>query len=600
MRLRHLFLILTAALLLVSAIVALAACAETPAETTTPESTDAAAEPDATTVADTTGAADPETTEAEPLGSTAESGTLPSPETTEKPGASGIPEIVTRDPNETTAPEVTTEPEPDIPEPSDLIDRYDEVALTMTKVWDLANYVDSNSVNCRIIQGGCTDGTYLFVAFNDGKSSSSDSISAIRKYNIETKTLVNTYENLKISHCNDITYNPVTNELLMVHNSPDREHVSIYDADTMTFKRMITLENLEIYSMAYDPYEQCYWVGISRCYKFAKLDFNFKQIGETYEGVETGYTKQGMDIDSKYIYFLQYGTNCIMVYDKKGNFVEKLLLPKASNEPENICHIGDDFYVAYLESSKGGTMYLVEITEKLPDPVEVEMESFMTLPSYTDAAGTVYAMPQGVCSDGTYLYVAFNKDGKSVIRKIDPSTKTVVGTYEGLSAGLTNDLVYNPKTDRILAVYNGNERKKVAVYDADTLSLVETVTLSRDIYAMTYCEKENCYFVGLSGGYTYAKLNASFEMVGGEITGPDLGNTKQGMYCDGTYFYMVMSKSNAIAAYRVSDGAFVGCVALPETENAAQSLCKIGDTFYVVYHASEGGAIIYTAEITVV
>ena len=475
----------------------------------------------------------------------------------------------------------------------------------MTEIWSIPNYVDSNGTNCRVVQGGCTDGTYLYVALNDGQSKSDTSISAIRKYEISTRKLVETYENLKISHCNDMSYLPKTNEILMIHNTPDREHVSIYDAETMTFKRMITLENLEIYSLSYDPYEECYWVGISNSYTFAKLDLDFNLVGNIIEGVSTGYTKQGMDVDSKYIYFLQFGTNCIMVYNKEGAFVKKLLLPKADQEPENICHIGDDFYVGYYKSSSGGSMYLVELGEgtnsTVKEPFLVTMTSKGSIPTYTDASGEAFTSAQGMCTDGTYLYVALNNSAqsKSVICKVDPETAAVIATYEGIAASLSNDLAYNSVTNEILVVFNGSAKKKVAIHDATTLAHKRTVDLPFEIFALSYNAADGYYYAGVTGTYDFARLDGSFREVGSRITGAIVGRTKQGIYTDGTYAFLTLSASNGLSVYRLSDGAYLGTRDLPVTANALQAMCKIGSTYYLVYTKSGGGATIYAATITI-
>ena len=517
---------------------------------------------------------------------------------------SSVGEETTTEADDTTAEDGTTEsektdpPAPD-PDPASLIDSFEEFSLEMTEIWKMSPFTDKNGVKCHVVQGGCTDGTYIYVASNDGQSKNDQSISVVRKYHIETQKLVAVYENLKISHCNDMTYNPETKEILMVHNSPDRQHVSIYDAETMTFKEMITL-HLEIYSMSYDPYEQCYWVGISNCYNFAKLDFSFKQIGDIYEGYASGYTKQGMDIDSKYIYFLQYKSNCIMVYNKAGQFVRQIDLPKTAYEPENICHIGSTFYVGYYQgSTAGGMMYRTEIVEKKPDPVKVTMQQLTTLPSYTDASGNAFTMAQGMCTDGKYLFVAMNNSNirQSIIYKLDPKTGSVLTTYENISADLTNDLVYNPKTKQIIAVHNGNSATQISIYDAETLAFVKTVTLDRKIYAMTYSASEDCYYIGISGGYTYARYDSSFKQIGSVISGPNLGNTKQGMDCDGEHFYMIMSKSNSLGVYTL-DGTHIALITLPASADAAQDLCHIGDTYYIIYAGTNGGGVLYTATIT--
>lgn len=488
----------------------------------------------------------------------------------------------------------------DDPEPSDHIEADNEITLNMSAFATIETFYDANDVHCRIVQGGCTDGEFLYVAINDGQSKNPDSISAIRKFDISTGKLLATFEGLEIAHCNDMTYNPETSEILMIHNSPERNIVSVYDADSLEFKHEITLD-LEIYSMAYDPYEECYWVGISYGFTFAKLDFDFQQIGEIYEGYESGYTKQGMDIDSKYIYFLQYKENCIQVYDKSGAHVRQIDLPKTSHEPENICHIGDTFYISYLES-KGGTVYRTTFTEDAGVSIDVEMSKLMTFETYTDDDGMLYETSQGMCTDGEYLYVALNNDKsanyRSIIYKIDPKSKEIVATHEGIKAGLTNDLVYNPDTDEIIAVHNGNTRSIISIYDADTLAFVKDVTLYTDIYAMAYDSVQHCYWIGISGGYDFARLDADFKKIGTVYPGQNVGNKKQGMDCDGENLYFTLSDVNHLAVYR-TDGTYLGVVALPVASDYVQDICRVGDTYYIVYNVSSAGGAIYTATVTI-
>lgn len=527
--------------------------------------------------------------------------TLPAPTETGDPA--GTDESASAE--ETTAPEgdATTEEQPPVtvpggPEPADLIDRYADFELSMESVWSIKTHTDANGVNCRVVQGGCTDGTYLYVALNDGGSQNANSISAIRKYHIASRSLVATFENLKIAHCNDMTFNPETNEILMVHNSPERQVISAYDASSLEFKRKITID-LEIYSLSYDPYEQCYWAGISYGFTFAKLDFDFQQVGDIYQGKETGYTKQGMDIDSKYIYFLQYNRNTIIMYNKAGEFVKEVPLPKTNKEPENICHIGDSFYIGYYESG-GGTMYHVTIGEKgvtKPDPVTVTLEKIGTLPTYTDSKGNTLSMAQGMCTDGTYLYVAMNNGDKglSSIHKIDPKTGSILATYDGMKAGLTNDLTYNPNTQEIIAVHNGTEKNKISVYKASDLSLVKVVTLDLDIYAMAYDSTKNCFIVGVSNGYNYAYLDLNYKKTADITPGKSFSNTKQGINSSEDGFCLILSGDNTLAWYR-PNGTYLGIGQLTGLERSAQSICNIGDTYYIVSSNNSGG-FLYRATI---
>ena len=488
------------------------------------------------------------------------------------------------------------------PEPADRIDDAENLYLSMTKIADVKPFTDNNGVYCRIMQGACTDGTYYYVVINDGYSSNADSISCIRKYNLATGELVATFENLHIAHANDLCYNPVTNEIIAVHNNPVRQLISILDADSLEFKRQVTLD-LEIYAMAYDPFENCYWVGISYGYNFAKLDTDFKQIGNEYSGVETGYTKQGMDCDSKYVYFVQWDVNCILVYDKQGDFVKRIDLPAVTEpEPENIFHIGDVFYVGY-NSGAGGAMYKVVLNAPKPPEISVSVQELTELPRYTDGAGTLFKMAQGSCSDGTYIYLAMNTntegDYRSVIYEIDPQTGAILATFEGINTGLTNDLTYNSITNEIAVIHNKPGARKISILDPATLTEKRVITLSFDVFSIAFDPTTGDYLLGISGGYNIARVSGEdLDQRIATYAGVNTGSTKQGMDCDGTYIYCVQSTSNNLAIYTV-DGTYVGSYALPEGVGTAQSICHVGNTFYIGYDNSSAGGMLYAVTVTV-
>lgn len=245
--------------------------------------------------------------------------------------------------------------------PSNHISADGELEVKMTKLYEIPQMYDSNGVRCRIIQGACTDGEYLYTCLNDGKSSGA--ITAIVKTELRTGKVVATYENKLIDHANDLTYNPKTNEIIAVHNAPYRQKISIFDADTMELKEVKTVRH-EIYSIEYDEDGDCYWVGISHGYDYARYDTTFKKYAE-YKGYANGFTKQGMDADDKYVYFVLYNTNCIAVYTKDGEYVRQIDLPVTSGEPENISHVGDVFYIVYNNTAwNGGIVYETTIREK--------------------------------------------------------------------------------------------------------------------------------------------------------------------------------------------------------------------------------------------
>ena len=230
--------------------------------------------------------------------------------------------------------------------------------VTLTSV--LAGAV--NAVDgCKVIQGGTTDGKYLYVITHNGdKTINAESI--LQKIDIKTMKTVARSERLRVSHGNDIVYKKNTNELLVVHCYPDGKMVSVFDADTLKFKRKIELP-ISIYCMSYDESLDCYWVGVSGGDTFAKLDADFKFV-KRYMSQMHDYVTQGMDCDDTYLYFVRYKKNCVIVYTKDGGYVGEYPLT-FPGEPENICHIGDYFYVVGNNSNwSGGVILKVKLSAK--------------------------------------------------------------------------------------------------------------------------------------------------------------------------------------------------------------------------------------------
>lgn len=485
-------------------------------------------------------------------------------------------------------------------EPSDHISKNGDVKVTMTEIFKISDHTDSNKVHCRIVQGGCTDGTYYYVALNSGGNSTS-SITAILKYEIATGKLVRKFENLKVAHANDMTYNSDTKELLIAHHEPTPKRISILDPETMKVKRVVDIQT-NIYAISYDPHEKCYWAAPAFSYTcFVKLDLNFKQVGEIFKGFETGYTKQGMDVDSKYIYLVQYKTNSIIVHDKAGNFVRKIVLPKTSYEPENIFHIGDVFYIGYYKSKAGGMLYKTVLEQTGGYNASISLTKFSTVTTRTDANNNVYSSAQGSCSDGKYLYLMMNNNNSSnylsSLHKIDLATGKTVQTVDKLDVGSANDMTYNSKTGQIVIATSEPDKYSIVVMNANTLKVVKDVKINLAIYSIAYDAQKNGYWLGISDSYNFAFVDASFKQVGSTYTGNNTGYTKQSTECANGVIYFLHSNQNAIVIYE-NDGSFATTSTLSSINSAsAQSICYANGYFYIGCYVNGTGCVIYKAQI---
>lgn len=221
-----------------------------------------------------------------------------------------------------------------------------------------------SSGNHMILQGACTDGEYAYVVLENQKVS--PSVGIIRKIDLKTWKTVKDSEPLAIDHGNDLAYNPNTGLIVAVHNAPNRNKISFIDPQTLTVVDTKTI-GYEIYSIAYNSKTDRYALGLSHGYNLVVVDSDFNYVGKKIIiGVNTGFTKQGMDSDDEYLYFVQSWDNCIVIYDWSGNYIKTINFNDViKDETEAIFHIGGSFYITFnIDYKTHGAIYKVDVTEK--------------------------------------------------------------------------------------------------------------------------------------------------------------------------------------------------------------------------------------------
>ncbi|MDP4153865.1 MAG: hypothetical protein Q8865_10600 [Bacillota bacterium] len=201
----------------------------------------------------------------------------------------------------------------------------------------------------KILQGGCTDGTYAYYVLEN--NSVPGSICELVKIRLSDWQIVKMATNIDINHGNDLTYNSKTNQIVAVHNKPKYTTISFIDPNTLEVLSSSQIKD-NIYSIGYNAKTDQYVIGVSDGYNFKVLNSDFS-IAASYTGQVTNYTRQGGDCDENYIYFIQSGKsdNIIVVYDWNGKYIKSVKVP-ISSEGENIFHIGSVFYTGY-NTSKG-------------------------------------------------------------------------------------------------------------------------------------------------------------------------------------------------------------------------------------------------------
>lgn len=198
-----------------------------------------------------------------------------------------------------------------------------------------------------------------------------------------------------------------------------------------------------------------------------------------------------------------------------------------------------------------------------------------------DAGLSSYVSAQGACSDGTYAYVAM-PNGSATVLKYRLSSFRLVKKRGSLPLGHANDMTFNSRRNLIVVSNNAPDYDTVTLLDPDTLKVVGTVKLTLKIYSIAYCESEDCYYVGISGGYNFARLGPDFN-VRKKFAGSASGYTRQGCDCDDKYVYFAQSGGSNLVVVYDHNGGLVGSFSLGSSYEV-ENIFHAGNNFYTTLH----------------
>ena len=470
----------------------------------------------------------------------------------------------------------------------------------------------------NVAQGACSDGQYFYVILESqvvpggGSYKENDHLGKIYKLDAVTMKPVLVSEGLAIDHGNDITYNSKLGLLVVIHNAPNRKYLSYVDPDTLEVVETVKDNELEMYGIAYNEKTDKYVVGISHGYDFAILDGQLN-VEKTFTGKNTGWTKQGIECDENFVYFLQYNQNAVVIYDWEGNYIRTVMINGVDHEPEAIFLLNGRFYMtSYMGNKQGARIYALDFVPVVYTPVAKEdfgtfegeiigkIEELGQLPADED-----FNIMQGGCSDDTYLYLALESwmvNGKIVsyqdaqqndhcskIYKIDPKTLEVVQVSDPLPIDHCNDITYNATKDLLVVSHNSPNRKHLSYVDPHTLELVETIKDNElEMYGITYNEARDTYVLGISYGFDFAFADGELN-VQKVITGHVTGWTKQTVSSDDNFIYFLQYKQNAVVVYDW-EGNYVRTIMLDWSVDEPEALFLLDGEFYMsTYRGSKNG-----------
>ena len=235
------------------------------------------------------------------------------------------------------------------------------------KVFEIRTWAKQNMYQYDVLQGSCTDGTYAYYLLNYKKVEKCKVV----KVRMSDLAVVQVSAPLNVAHGNDMTYNPHTRSLVIVHSTgKDPKALSSVNPDTLTLKesRHITIPNkltggsttdaknaTSFTAIAYSAGRGEYAVLLSHNYNFVILDSQMNPMRYVKVAKKNNYKMQGIDATDDYILVAQSPKsskqkyNIITVYDWDGNYISKINVKKGY-EIESVYHTGSKYYAGFYRS----------------------------------------------------------------------------------------------------------------------------------------------------------------------------------------------------------------------------------------------------------
>ncbi|MBQ8803737.1 MAG: hypothetical protein IJZ53_08900 [Tyzzerella sp.] len=200
-----------------------------------------------------------------------------------------------------------------------------------------AHYPVQNEFN--VLQGGCTDGEYLYLVMQDQIKNSLNCV--IMKVDPSNWEIVQVSDPLPIDHGNSITYLPDENQFVISNCDPDPTLVSYVKADSLELIETVKVP-YTVFSYAWSQ-ERQQFAAMGSNKVMLLTDENLK-VTESFNGLASNFSNQGYVVDDEYVYVVSISSNNIHVCDWEGNWIETIGIP-VGTEMESMVPYGEgDLY----------------------------------------------------------------------------------------------------------------------------------------------------------------------------------------------------------------------------------------------------------------
>lgn len=419
------------------------------------------------------------------------------------------------------------------------------------------------------VQSMCTTNNYIICLENaSNKTSDNDTLIAFYKNDydengnpVEQYSVAKQVTEMDYEHGNGMTYNPVTNELLIVGSTPlnpeNRGYVYIVDADTLKFKRKVHVADHNLLGIAYikDTNEymiQMFDAGYTNV-QFVRTDADFKLTGSSFPAkTETNLRHQDFCVSGEYLLSLAFNqkvenSNVMHIYSiETGELLTEYKLTINGNkefiEPESIAEMGaNEIIIANGQKNpRRISFYKTEVAAAFKVTTSVENGEISSSQKTVDF-GSEYTV--NYTPEKNFELDTINVDGTNVSTGNYPSSYT----FANISQDHTIDVRFKekPKFTVTTKVENGIIDDSVTIHRDNNLTinykpdrhyeygeiLVDGKPVDTQLYASSY------YFDNIQTDHTIEvkyKAIPSFN-IHADITGGTLSPADGTVYRDEAY-----------------------------------------------------------------
>ncbi len=216
---------------------------------------------------------------------------------------------------------------------------------------------DNRTAGYDAVGSGCSDGTYLYVAIvNNEQNYTTTAI--LQKIDLTDGSVIQTSVPLPLAHCNDMCYNPHTNEIIAAPMVTNESNLYVIDPNTLTLKETVEVpfEAHTLYDITYNPVLRQYVVLANG--KFHITDDDFRLLKSVaYSFPKDTLTAQGVHCTEDYVLWVgsKKGENppAILVYNWNFELIDTVALTGATEEPETLLTHCGVLYCVYNKDRTG-------------------------------------------------------------------------------------------------------------------------------------------------------------------------------------------------------------------------------------------------------